>query len=71
MGAGWGTMLFQAAENEARARGARRLVLSVYVKNLVAQKFYQKRGFDQIGQWQFAGFEQTDASEDFIYAKTL
>jgi len=70
-GGGWGAQLFQAVEGEARARGAQRLVLSVYVKNFSAQKFYQKRGFEQVGSWLFEGFEQTDAAEDFIYAKKL
>jgi GNAT superfamily N-acetyltransferase len=70
-GGGWGAKLFEAVEDEARARGAKRLVLSVYVKNYNAQKFYQKRGFVQVGSWMFEGFEQTDAAEDFIYAKEL
>jgi diamine N-acetyltransferase len=67
-GGGWGSKLFQAAEDEARARGAERLVLSVYVENIPAQKFYAARGFETIGRWVFEGF---DASEDFILAKTL
>lgn len=67
-GGGWGARLYDAVESEARGRGASRLVLSVYVVNLPAQAFYRKRGFDQIGRWIFEGF---DASEDFIYAKTL
>ena len=67
-GGGWGAKLFSAAEDEARARGAKRLVLSVYVENLPAQKFYAARGFDTIGRWVFEGF---DASEDFILAKRL
>lgn len=67
-GGGWGAKLYQAVEDEARARGAKRLVLSVYVVNFAAQTFYQKRGFEEIGRWIFEGF---DASEDFIYAKTL
>ena len=70
-GGGWGTKLYQAVEDEACTRGATRLVLSVYVKNYNAQKFYQKRGFVEVGRWEFEGFEQTDASEDFIYAKDL
>lgn len=67
-GGGWGAKLYQAVEDEARARGAQRLVLSVYVVNFAAQAFYKKRGFEEIGRWIFAGF---DASEDFIYAKAL
>jgi diamine N-acetyltransferase len=67
-GGGWGAKLYQAIEDEARGRGARRLVLSVYIQNHPAQAFYQKRGFEKIGRWIFEGF---DTSEDFIYAKTL
>ena len=67
-GRGWGARLYQAVEDEARARGGKRIVLSVYVKNFAAQKFYAARGFEEIGRWLFAGF---DASEDFIYAKAL
>jgi diamine N-acetyltransferase len=67
-GGGWGAKLFAAAEDEARARGAKRLVLSVYVENFPAQKFYAARGFETIGRWVFEGF---DASEDFILAKAL
>ena len=70
-GGGWGAKLFQVVEDEARARGAHRLVLSVYVKNFSAQTFYQKRGFASVGKWEFAGFEYTEAAEDYIYAKTL
>ena len=67
-GGGWGAKLFQAAEDEARAQGAKRLVLSVYVENFSAQKFYAARGFETIGRWVFEGF---DTSEDFIVAKTI
>jgi len=67
-GGGWGSKLYQAVEDHARALGAKRIVLSVYVKNFPAQKFYKARGFAEIGRWLFEGF---DASEDFIYAKTL
>ncbi len=67
-GGGWGAKLYQTVEDEARAAGATRLVLSVYVVNYPAQEFYKKRGFEEIGRWIFEGF---DASEDFIYAKVL
>jgi diamine N-acetyltransferase len=67
-GGGWGAKLYQAVEDAARAAGAKRLVLSVYIVNFNAQKFYKARGFEEIGRWIFEGF---DASEDFIYAKTL
>lgn len=65
---GWGSRLYNAVEDEARAAGAARLVLSVYIKNFGAQKFYRARGFSEIGRWVFEGF---DASEDYIYAKAL
>jgi diamine N-acetyltransferase len=67
-GRGWGAQLHDAVEAEARARGARRLILSVYVTNFAAQRFYAARGYVQVGRWLFDGF---DASEDFIYAKSL
>jgi GNAT superfamily N-acetyltransferase len=67
-GGGWGSKLFEIVEQAARTRGAQRLVLSVYVKNFAAQKFYAARGFETIGRWVFEGF---DTSEDFILAKTL
>jgi len=63
-----GAALYNAAEAEARARGAERLLLSVYVANLRAQRFYAQRGFEPIGRWIFAGFRD---SEDFILAKQL
>jgi len=67
-GGGWGAKLFSAIEAAARTEGAKRLVLSVYMENLPAQKFYASRGFEKIGQWLFDGFT---TSEDFILAKML
>ena len=67
-GGGWGAKLYDAVEQEARARGARRLLLSVYIHNLPAQRFYAKRGLETIGRWVFEGF---DTSEDYILAKSL
>ena len=63
-----GPQLYEVVEAEARAQGAKRLVLSVYVTNLPAQRFYTARGFEIVGRWLFEGF---GASEDFIMAKTL
>lgn len=67
-GARFGSALYEAVEDEARARRAKRLVLSVYVSNDRAQRFYEARGFETIGRWIFKGF---DTSEDFIMAKRL
>lgn len=67
-GGGWGAKLYQAVEDEARDAGARRLVLSVYMENVAAQRFYRERGFEEVGRWPYPGF---DTSEDYIYAKAL
>lgn len=67
-GAGLGAKLYDAVEAEARRHGAVRLVLSVYVTNFAAQRFYAARGFALGERWLFDGF---DASEDFIAAKVL
>jgi ribosomal protein S18 acetylase RimI-like enzyme len=39
-----------AALDEARARGATRILLSVYEKNPAAQAFYGRLGFERIGE---------------------
>lgn len=67
-GGGTGSALYAACEAEARERGARRLALSVYEHNGRAQRFYQARGYREIGRWLFEGFA---ASEDLIYLKDL
>ena len=67
-GRGFGAKLFEAVETEARERGAARLVLSVYIENLPAQRFYAARGFERLGRWVFDGFS---ASEDYVMAKQL
>ena len=50
-GGGWGAKLYQAVEDEARVRGATRLLLSVYIHNHNAQRFYRQRGFVEVGRW--------------------
>lgn len=67
-GRGFGAKLYDAVEAEARARGARRMLLSVYVENHPAQRFYTARGFARMGRWIFDGFT---ASEDYLMAKPL
>ncbi|MDB5712678.1 MAG: family N-acetyltransferase [Sphingomonadales bacterium] len=68
-GAGLGRALIEAVEAEAIARGARRLVLSVYTKNEKAIRFYSARGYETIGRAMFPGF--TEAYSDFVMAKTF
>jgi diamine N-acetyltransferase len=68
-GTGIGRDLFDVAEAEARARGAARLVLSVYTRNVRAIAFYEKQGFVTIGQAVFAEFPVEFA--DNVMAKPL
>jgi diamine N-acetyltransferase len=48
-GAGLGRALMQLARDEARRRGAQRLLLGVYSKNERAIAFYRHEGFTPIG----------------------
>ncbi len=52
-GTGLGRALFDAILTQAKTSGAARLVLSVYTKNLKAQKFYERNGFSAIGPTTF------------------
>jgi ribosomal protein S18 acetylase RimI-like enzyme len=45
--------LMRWALDEARRRGFTALVLSVWVDNHRARRFYEKHGFEEIGQWHF------------------
>ncbi len=53
----------------ARARGYARIVLSVFVDNLRAQRFYARYGFVEVGRFQFPVGEQLD--DDRIWALDL
>ncbi len=68
-GTGLGKALLDAAEARARERGAARLVLSVYTKNVRAIAFYQRQGFTTIGTARFPGFDE--AFSDYVMAKPL
>ncbi len=73
--AGWqsggrGGALLRAIEQEARSRGAKRLLLCVYASNVRAQRFYARHGFVD------TGFRQdflvgTTPFQDLIWAKPL
>lgn len=52
-GGGHGAALMQAAVDEARARGAGRLLLGVYAENARALAFYARNGFVPIGERRF------------------
>jgi diamine N-acetyltransferase len=52
-GQGIADMLMGWALDEARRRGFRDLVLSVFVDNHRARRFYERWGFVEIGSWHF------------------
>ena len=52
-GQGVAGVLMEWALAEARRRGFTDLVLSVFVDNHRARRFYEKRGFVEIGRWHF------------------
>lgn len=54
LGAGIGPALMDWAIASARAAGATELLLSVYVDNHRAKTFYARRGFVDIGRYDFA-----------------
>jgi len=68
-GGGRGKALYRAIEAEAQARGAKRLILAVYLANTTARAFYERQGFSQIGTTRFrVGGTEFD---DLVLAKRL
>ena len=59
-GEGVGAALMDWTMNEARRRGATHLTLSVYVDNHRARRFYEKRGFEEVGKYTFMVGEHED-----------
>ena len=59
-GAGVGAVLMDWTMAEARRRGATHLTLSVYVDNHRARRFYEKRGFEEVGKYTFMVGEHED-----------
>ena len=52
-GGGFGKRLFQSCTEEARERGAGRMLLAVYTANLMAQQFYTRQGMTVIDETRF------------------
>ena len=50
---GWGTRMFQAALDWLQRDGPRTLWISVWSENLGAQRFYQRHGFEKVGEYEF------------------
>jgi diamine N-acetyltransferase len=68
-GSGHGRALMQQACDIGRARGARRLLLAVYESNPAAIDFYERAGFEKVGETTFMVGDA--AFRDFLYAKLL
>lgn len=68
-GEGVAQVLMDWALATARARGARRMLLSVYVDNIRAQRFYARYGFVDIGAYEFPVGDHID--EDRIWSLNL
>lgn len=68
-GSGVAHQLMDWAVEEARARGAHELYLSVFTENERAQRFYAKVGFAEVGRQKF--MVGTHADEDIVMRKLL
>ena len=68
-GEGVGPTLMQWAIDRARGDGYRRMVLSVFVENTRAQRFYARHGMREIGKYEFRVGDQID--DDRIWALDL
>jgi ribosomal protein S18 acetylase RimI-like enzyme len=62
-GAGVAQALSQWAIEQARARGAEELYLSVFTENHRAKAFYRRYGFTYVGPYKFMVGEQADEDE--------
>ncbi len=68
-GAGIAQPLMDWALDEARARGAEEMYLTVFVENHRARRFYDRYGFEAVGRYDFMVGNHAD--EDIIMRKTL
>ena len=68
-GAGVGKALMDWVVATARAQGFARLVLSVFVDNHRAQRFYARYGFREVGRYEFRVGDQID--DDRIWTLDL
>jgi len=68
-GQGVAHQLMEAAESQARTRGARELWLGVWERNERAQAFYRKRGFRKVGTQIFV--VGTDPQTDHVMLREL
>lgn len=68
-GGGWGSKLFEQAFEWMKDSDAKHLWLGVYSENYGAQRFYQRYGFSQAGEYLYPVGEARD--REFIYKYDL
>lgn len=68
-GSGVGQRLMETAIAEARARGARRLMLGVYAGNARALRFYERNGFVRVGERRFT--VGSLVCDDYVLAREM
>lgn len=68
-GGGHGRRLMEAAVEEARGRGAPRVLLGVYAGNDRAIAFYRRQGFEPVGERSF--LVGSNRYHDLVLAKAL
>lgn len=61
-GKGIGEMVLQKCLEEARTKGCKSVWLSVWEQNLRAQKFYEKQGFERVGELNFLFGENVETN---------
>jgi diamine N-acetyltransferase len=69
LGQGIGDALMEWALSEARVQAVQHMVLSVYCDNLRAQTFYQRYGFEKVGDFIF--MVGTHRDDEFLYRLVL
>lgn len=68
-GQGVAQQLYDWTEAQARTRGATHLQLTVYIDNHRAKRFYERRGYQPVGRYDFMVGDHAD--EDIIMRKAL
>ena len=68
-GQGIAEQLYQWALGAARRRGTEHLQLSVYVANMRARRFYDLRGFEVVGRYDFMVGDHAD--EDLVMRRPI
>lgn len=68
-GKGVAEQLYHWSLGEARSRGAEHLQLSVYVDNHRARRFYERRGFETVGRYEF--MVGSHADEDLVMRRRI